>query len=329
MNKVQLSVGQVWKDRKGREVEIVSSDNDANFPFDGSNNESYTPSGTVWMLADSDRCDLIELVQDENGWRPRKATEPAAPSPDADGWIPWVATENSRCPVGREAEVMFRNKDGTRSGGAYCAGALTWDTSVVNPISAYKIVAEEPVSQEPHAQQPAADGWIPYAGGGCPVAGDVTVEVRLRGGQENVAEDAEASDWWDWSIDNVGDDIVAYRVVEETQKAEEPVHAEAHSAQHREAQEAPAIRLLQVAADHMRARAATYDKPDGERSMGKTVAAFNAVTGRNLSEAEGWLLLQLLKDVRLFQRPGYHADSAEDCIAYAALKAEAKMAEGE
>lgn len=62
--------------------------------------------------------------------------------------------------------------------------------------------------------------------------------------------------------------------------------------------------------------------------MGKTVAAFNAVTGRDLSEAEGWLLLQLLKDVRLFQRPGYHADSAEDCIAYAALKAEAKMAEG-
>ena len=31
---------------------------------------------------------------------------------------------------------------------------------------------------------------------------------------------------------------------------------------------------------------ATYDKPDGERSMGKTVAAFNAVTGRDLSEAE-------------------------------------------
>jgi hypothetical protein len=123
--------------------------------------------------------------------------------------------------------------------------------------------------------------------------------------------------------------VLAYKIVEQTPKAEEPVHAEAHSAQHREAQEAPAIHLLQVAADHMRARAATYDKPDGERSMGKTVAAFNTVTGRDLSEAEGWLLLQLLKDVRLFQRPGYHADSAEDCIAYAALKAEAKMVEGE
>ena len=85
--------------------------------------------------------------------------------------------------------------------------------------------------------------------------------------------------------------------------------------------------LLERAAGHMRDRAATYDKPEGERSMGKTVAAFNAVTGRDLSEAEGWLLLDILKQVRLFQRPGYHADSAEDHIAYAALMAEAKARE--
>ena len=85
--------------------------------------------------------------------------------------------------------------------------------------------------------------------------------------------------------------------------------------------------LLEAAAGHMRDRAATYDKPEGERSMGATVKAFNAITKRDLSEAEGWLLMQLLKDVRLFQRPGYHADSAEDCVAYAALKAEAKAAE--
>lgn len=77
----------------------------------------------------------------------------------------------------------------------------------------------------------------------------------------------------------------------------------------------------------MDARASQYDKPEGERSMGKAVNAFNAITGRDLSEPEGWLLLQVLKDVRLFQRPGYHADSAEDCIAYAALKGEAKARE--
>lgn len=82
--------------------------------------------------------------------------------------------------------------------------------------------------------------------------------------------------------------------------------------------------LLGRAAAHMHTRAATYDAPDGERSMGKAVAAFNAITGHTLTESEGWLLLQVLKDVRLFTRSEYHADSAEDCIAYAALKAEAK-----
>lgn len=88
-----------------------------------------------------------------------------------------------------------------------------------------------------------------------------------------------------------------------------------------------ALALLDVAAGHMRARAATYDKPEGERSMGKTVLAFNAITGRDLSESEGWLLLQLLKDVRDRQRPAAHRDSLEDCIAYAALKAEARLQE--
>lgn len=43
--------------------------------------------------------------------------------------------------------------------------------------------------------------------------------------------------------------------------------------------------------------------------------------------AQGWHFMQILKDVRLFTRPAYHADSAEDGIAYCALKAEAKAKE--
>lgn len=85
--------------------------------------------------------------------------------------------------------------------------------------------------------------------------------------------------------------------------------------------------ILNRAAGHMADRAAKYDKPEGERSMGRAVEAFNAITGRDLSESEGWLLLQVLKSVRLFTRPGYHADSAEDGVAYAALVAEAKSVE--
>jgi len=86
--------------------------------------------------------------------------------------------------------------------------------------------------------------------------------------------------------------------------------------------------LLSAAAKHMNDRAGTYDKPEGERSMAQTVAVFKAFHGIALTESQGWHFMQTLKDVRLFTRDGYHADSAEDCIAYAALKAEAKAQEG-
>lgn len=82
--------------------------------------------------------------------------------------------------------------------------------------------------------------------------------------------------------------------------------------------------FLRKGADLLEERGKQYDQPGGERSMGKAVSAFNTITGRSLTEAEGWLLLQVLKDVRQWQNPDkYHADSAEDCVSYAALKAEA------
>lgn len=85
--------------------------------------------------------------------------------------------------------------------------------------------------------------------------------------------------------------------------------------------------FLQAAIDTQAERGKQYDSPEGERSMGRTVQAFNAITGRDLTEAEGWLLLQVLKDVRQWQNPDkYHHDSALDGVAYASLKAEALSA---
>jgi hypothetical protein len=87
---------------------------------------------------------------------------------------------------------------------------------------------------------------------------------------------------------------------------------------------------LRRAAEIMEERGKQYDSPQGERSMGRCVAAFNALTGGDLTAAEGWLLLllQLLKDARQWSGSGFHRDSAEDCIAYAALKAEALERDG-
>jgi hypothetical protein len=86
------------------------------------------------------------------------------------------------------------------------------------------------------------------------------------------------------------------------------------------------IGVLEAAAAHQRERAVAYDQPTGERSAGAIAAAFNAITRREgeraISESEAWLFLQVLKQVRLFSAPGYHADSAEDNVSYGALLAE-------
>lgn len=84
--------------------------------------------------------------------------------------------------------------------------------------------------------------------------------------------------------------------------------------------------ILRRAAGIMEERGRQYDQPGGERSMGRAIAAFNVITGRDLKESEGWLLLQVLKDVRDRQRAEPHLDSLDDCVAYSALKAEARLA---
>ena len=82
--------------------------------------------------------------------------------------------------------------------------------------------------------------------------------------------------------------------------------------------------ILTAALGHMRDRAATYDKPEGERSMGATVDAFRAVTGVSITEEQGWLFMALLKAVRS-QQGANRADSYEDGAAYFALAGEAAV----
>lgn len=87
-----------------------------------------------------------------------------------------------------------------------------------------------------------------------------------------------------------------------------------------------APQILEAAAGHMQDRAATYDKPGGERSMAATVDAFNIITGHTLTEEQGWLFMGVLKKVRS-QQGAYRADNYEDDAAYAALRGEAASRE--
>lgn len=88
-------------------------------------------------------------------------------------------------------------------------------------------------------------------------------------------------------------------------------------------------------ADHMKApeylsrsiatlaqRARTYDDPDGERSIGKTVEIFNSLTSHQLSEKEGWLFMLCLKLARSQSGGDFTADTFVDLAAYAALMGE-------
>jgi len=83
--------------------------------------------------------------------------------------------------------------------------------------------------------------------------------------------------------------------------------------------------FLTTASSILEERGRDYDRPGGERSAAAACAAFNAITGKCLTPAEGFLFLQILKDVRQWSRPGIHLDSAVDAIGFAALKAEALM----
>lgn len=86
--------------------------------------------------------------------------------------------------------------------------------------------------------------------------------------------------------------------------------------------------FLKAGIKHMQDRASTYDKPEGERSMSATVAAFNAVTGDGVmnTEERGWLFMQLLKAVRS-QQGDFKADNYEDGASYVGLCGEAAAKE--
>ena len=81
----------------------------------------------------------------------------------------------------------------------------------------YRAIARQSIAKAEAilaATQPD-DGWIPWAGGDCPVAHSTTVDVRLR----SQGEGCDVASNWRWLHQTRGNsilkgtDIVAYRVV--------------------------------------------------------------------------------------------------------------------
>ena len=80
--------------------------------------------------------------------------------------------------------------------------------------------------------------------------------------------------------------------------------------------------FLEAAKGHLGARGVTYDNPAGERSMERTIKVFAALTDIQLTEEQGWLFMEALKQVRSLQGK-FKADNYEDLAGYAALRGEA------
>lgn len=82
--------------------------------------------------------------------------------------------------------------------------------------------------------------------------------------------------------------------------------------------------LLIAGADAIGERAEQRDCPDGERSMRRTVAAFNAMFSARLTEEQGWQFMALLKMARS-AAGRRHRDDYIDQGAYSALAGECAL----
>lgn len=216
----------------------------------------------------------------------------------SDRWIPTKSgiTRATGLQAGMEEDAMRNDKTETAPSEVSAASKVE-DSASTNDQEAEEVVtirvvnaSEGMVSMEVPADSPAA-----------------TIHRESQPRPEPVAPSGESLPTGD-PLPN-GDSSSAYIVEADKFSIGVPGGSGAHD-------------ILERAGAHMRDRAATYDKPEGERSMGAAVGAFQEITGLALTEEQGWLFMTLLKAVRS-QQGGYRADSYEDGAAYFALAGEA------
>lgn len=116
-----------------------------------------------------------------------------------------------------EQKLLDALKNTTQALAWQCFGeCIGFSEALLSPDLAVKEARAAIAEAEAKSAKPVsdADGWIPWAGGKCPVAFETKVDVRHRDGNEyqGFAGYSIARFW-----DDVGDprDIIAYRIVKE------------------------------------------------------------------------------------------------------------------
>lgn len=82
-----------------------------------------------------------------------------------------------------------------------------------------------------------------------------------------------------------------------------------------------ALTIIDNGAKTLGDRGQLRDQPQGERSMAAVVRVWNALTGKDMTEAEGWEFMIALKLVRARQGK-FHEDDYIDMVGYSGLLGE-------
>lgn len=238
--------------------------------------------------------------------------------PDGDGWVAWKGGE---CPVALGARVAVLLRDGT-SQPRRVAESLRWlHANTVSDIVAYRVIdagKKDKPAEKPSRTVELFDGSMMDN-----ITGTVTLPTGLRMSCLEWATMARRA------LDGKKDEPTPEPTLDNIKSGKFDLlkHSLPVLGVERVEPSPTAASFLAAAGECMADRAAEYDSPQGERSIPAVVTAFNAITGHGLTEAEGWLMLTILKQVRLFSSPTFHRDSAVDGVAYAALTAEARAQE--
>ena len=97
----------------------------------------------------------------------------------------------------------------------YIWGITAWTKEQEDALSDAMSSAIARAEEALAAPQPDADGWIPWAGGECPVGVNDLTEVKLRNGTAFIDDEAKEGDSWFWDHGDNPSDIIAYRVIKE------------------------------------------------------------------------------------------------------------------
>jgi hypothetical protein len=157
---MEFKVGQKWKDREDRVLEVTSIDNGGAYPVRCKGEEgvvrSFTLDGVFDRACLDGSYDLIELIEDPITIT---ITPPPPADDDDDGWIEFSGY--GPCPVGKNDTVSIQTQMGTFHG--MPAGRLSWGRadSSFNKILRFKVTAKGLDEKHPAADDPTTHPLYP------------------------------------------------------------------------------------------------------------------------------------------------------------------------